>query len=123
MTTSVDHHSVFKKEYQQKMSSLVVLKHSVSMSMTTTQSAALLDLFKAFDSIPLEILFLKLQQEYNFYDQSISNIGDFLSDRLQKVISNNNHMESGWITLYQGRPHGKILRPLPFNLYINSLHL
>ena len=39
-----------------------------------------------------------MDHELDFSDQSKSMIGDYLSDRLQKVILNN-QTESDWITL------------------------
>ena len=81
-------------------------------------ASALLDLSKAFDSIPHNLLFAKLKS-FNFDTSAINTRESYLKVRSQKVVLQN--VSSDWIHLYQGVPQGTILGPLLFNLYVNSM--
>ena len=81
--------------------------------------AAFLDLSKAFDSIPHDILLEQLKA-LNFDSNAVSMIKSFLRFRIQKVILPS--CTSDWIQLYQGVPRGTGLGPLLFNIYVNSLY-
>ena len=82
-------------------------------------TAALLDLSKVFDSIVHKILLQKLH-ELGFSKNALNLIESYLSQRLHKTIVI--QVESDWIGLYQGAPHGTILGHLLLNLYIYDLN-
>ena len=46
-------------------------------------------------------------------------ITSYLSNRTQKVITNN--VKSEWVEVVQGIPQGTVLGPFLFNLYANGL--
>ena len=80
--------------------------------------AALIDLSKAFDSIPNDLLVVKMYA----YGFSINLVNLFYSYlKRQKVKINNTH--SVFQVLLSGAPQGSILDPLLFNILINDLYL
>ena len=75
--------------------------------------AVFLDLSKAFDSISHKFLMKKLSA-LNFSESASKLMGDFLTQRTQKVKGNGK--QSDWIELARGVPQGTVLGPLMFNL-------
>ena len=79
---------------------------------------AVLDLSKAFDCIPRDLIIAKLSA-YNFSDEALSYIYSYLTNPRQCVRINNTHSQLE--TIISGVPQGSILRPILFNLSINDL--
>ena len=78
-----------------------------------------LDLSKAFDSLPHELLLAKLQA-YGVSKQSIQLIRNFLTKRRQRVKVFDK--TSDWVETIRGIRQGSVLGPLLFNIFVNDLH-
>ena len=78
----------------------------------------MLDLAKAFDSVPHERLLLKLKS--NGIDDCLLNwLRHFLVGRTQRVVIR--FFCSDWSHVISGTPQGTILSPLLFLMYINDI--
>ena len=77
-----------------------------------------MDLSKAFDCIPHDLLIAKLNA-YGFDRKSLAFFYSYLKRRKQCV--NMKNMRSTFQTLLSGVPLGSILGPLLFNIFINDL--
>ena len=80
--------------------------------------AILMDLSKAFDCIPHDLLIAKLQA-YGFNRSSLKHIYSYLKGRRQCVKIND--IYSKFLTILAGIPQGSILGPILFNIFINDL--
>ena len=80
--------------------------------------AVLVDLSKAFDCIPNDLLIKKLNA-YGFDKTSLWFFYSYLKRREQCV--NLNNIQSTFKTLLSEVPQGSILGPLLFNIFINDL--
>ena len=78
-----------------------------------------IDLQKAFETVNHEILIKKLEH-YGFRGNMNNWFCSYLTSRQQKVIING--FESQPQLLLHGIPHGSVLGPILFLIYINDLH-
>ena len=79
-----------------------------------------MDLSKAFDCIPHDLLTAKLHA-YGFNKKALSFLYSYLKPRKQSVKINDT--ESFFQILLSGVPQGSILGPIVFNLFIKMLKI
>ena len=79
-----------------------------------------MDLSRAFDSIPHDLLIAKLHVS-GFSTDAVSFCYSYLKRRNQKVKINNTH--SIFQVLLSGIPQSSTLGPLLFNIFINDFYL
>ena len=77
-----------------------------------------MDLSKAYDCIPHNLLIAKLYA-YGFSDKTVTFIYSYLKCRKQNVKIENFY--SDFLTLLSGVPQGSILGPILFNLLLSDL--
>ena len=113
--------SAYRKTYSSSHVLLRLIENwKKSLDNKNFVGTVLMDLSKAFDCIPHDLLVAKLHA-YGLTEEAVTFIYSYLKRRKQGVKINNT--ESAFPILLSGVPQGSILGPISFNIFINDLFL
>ena len=79
-----------------------------------------MDLSKAYDCLPHDLIIVKFEA-YGLSKHSLSLLLGYLTSRKQRVKIGSSY--SKWNEIKRGVPHGSILGPLLFNVFINDIFM
>ena len=82
--------------------------------------ALLIDLSKAFDCLPHDLLIAKLEA-YGFQKETLNLLYSYLTNRKQAVKIKDT--TSDFLDILSGIPQGSILGPIMFNIFLNDMFL
>ena len=97
----------------------VVYDLFLSISKGNISVLALLDFSSAFDTIDHSILVHRLHTDFGFTDAVLQWFSSYLTDRTH-YVSLSNHC-SAFAPVHSGVPHGSVLGPMLFTMYIKPL--
>ena len=89
-----------------------------SVDMRSYAGALLVDLSKAYDTVPHQLLLSELR-DIGCSTEVLNWFCNYLTDRLQRVITHEDITD--WIMVSRGFPQGSVLSPLLFNIFARNL--
>ena len=111
----------YRKEYSTNHVLLRLIENwKAALDSNLFTGAVLMDLSKAFDCIPQDLLMAKLHA-YGFNFETLTFLNSYLRDRKHCIKINN--ICNAFLKILSGVPQGSILGPRLLNIFLNDLFL